>query len=95
MFKRAVHPAKARVDIAAGHAPVDYTVLAHELLADPNWIAAERLSKSQRQRIRTKLVDRALKGAKVTGGTISSSPVIEFKGSPPMKYKFALRESQF
>lgn len=94
-MQRAVRPAKARVDIAAGHAPINYTVLAHELLADPSWIAAERLSESRRRRIRTKLVDKVLKSAKVTGGTISSSPVIEFKGSPPMKCKFALRESHF
>ena len=74
---------------------IDYTVLARELLANPNWIAAERLSELQRQRIRTKLVDKALQGAKIIEGTISSSPVIEFKGSQPIKCKFALRESHF
>lgn len=76
-------------------APADYARLAHEILAHPDWIAAEGLSRRRRTNKRARLVDKVL--AKNSASDIGSgmSPQIERESSPPINREFARRESQF
>jgi hypothetical protein len=42
--------------------PAEYERLANHIMADPRWIAAEKLSRRKRERVRALLIDAALAG---------------------------------
>lgn len=59
---RRSRPPRQTANRAPLRSSAEYKGLADQLLADPSWIAAEKLPPRQRQRVRTRLVDAALAG---------------------------------
>lgn len=57
----------------------EYERLTHQILADPNWIAAEKLPRRKRQRVRARLIDAVLAGnsAAAPGARVSPKPLSE------------------
>lgn len=84
-----------RVQPPTKRPPADYACLAYEILAHPDWIAAEGLSERRRQSARARLMDKVLAKDLSSGNDVDANPQIERKDSPPIKREFERRESVF